>query len=691
VLAAVAAREADAGVVNRVMSILRAADYGVLATGIVFNPVEVRYATPKGRNSDVLRAIDNALRSQKQSSDSAYQHALDRWLTRVAPTSIPQWLPAATAATGLVIVLLIANIYFVRRRVARRTTELSDSEERFRQLAENIREVFWIGSPSWDQVLYVSPAFEAVWGRSADSLYADPMSWLQAVHPDDRQQVVDAIRNKTPSDFADPALPDYRIRDAEGRTRWIQARAYPIRDAQGHVVRVAGLAEDITERKASEEKIRFMAFHDPLTRLYNRHAFEAELKKAMQEAEPHQHALMYVDLDQFKVINDTCGHTAGDQMLQGLTAQLREAVGDESVLARLGGDEFGILMKHCDLPHAQRAAREVLDTISAFRFVWEQQTFSVGASIGLVMMEGGGRPLSSLLSAADIACYEAKERGRNRVHLYHDDDKILLQRQDEMHWVPRLKEAIENDGFILYAQPIAPLAAAAGSVTHRELLLRLKGTDGTEIPPADFIPAAERFDLMPALDRWVVAHTCRTICSHDSTVSGIVFVNLSGQVLNDEGFASFVVAQMQAYRVPQGRLCFEITETSAIANLAKATRLIERLRGQGVLFALDDFGTGMSSFGYLKTLPVDFLKIDGFFIKGLLDEQMNAAIVEAITRVGHTAGLMVVAEWVEDTHTLERLHELGIDFAQGYAIGHPAPLDTAGGTAGSSLAGRPSR
>jgi len=673
VLQAIASGESDVGVVNRAMSILRGSSNDILTTGIVFNPVEVRYAVPKGRNADLLAGLDQALATQKQNPVSDYNRAMARWMGGQVRERLPHWFPLAAGIAALLLLLLLASNYLIRRQVARRTTQLTESETRFRQLAENIKEVFWVGSPDWKQVNYVSPAYEAVWGMAPEQLYDNPMTWLDPVHPADRESLAAAMVPQPDDSFSEITLPDFRLTDREGRTRWIQARAYPIRDKTGKVVRLAGLADDITERKAAEDTIRFMAYHDPLTRLHNRHAFEARLREAASRSEGGPHALMYVDLDQFKVLNDTCGHAAGDQMLQGLTAHLQRAITRQHTLARLGGDEFGILLEDCDLTEAEAVARQVLDSIQAFRFSWGDNIFSVGASIGLVMVDGDRRPLSGLLSAADIACYAAKDSGRNRIHVYRDDDAMLQQRENEMHWVARLKKALDNDGFVLHAQPIVPLQHA-DAASHREFLLRMMDEDGQLIPPGNFLPAAERFDLMPTLDRWVVNQVFEHIGQMRNRDGCVAFVNLSGQVLNDDDFISHVLQQLHRHAIPPGSVCLEITETAAIANLTKATRLIETLREQGVLFALDDFGTGMSSFSYLKTLPVDFLKIDGYFIKGLLSDHMNPAIVEAITQIGHTAGLQVIAEWVEDEAMLDRLREIGIDFAQGYALGRPGPL-----------------
>jgi diguanylate cyclase (GGDEF)-like protein/PAS domain S-box-containing protein len=678
VLRAVAEGRADAGVINRVTSILRAPSFDVLETGIIFNPVEVRIAAPKGRNADVLRAIDRDLAAQKKDPRSTYHASLSRWLAGPTKRELPRWLWHALVALAALVVVLLASNYAVRRRVAQRTTQLAESELRFRQLAENISAVFWTASPDWQKVDYVSPAYESVWQRTRASLYHNPHSWLDSVHPDDREAVDEDVKRKSSGELSNPELPEYRVVRPDGSIRWVLARAYPVHDHAGAVVRIAGIAEDITGRKHAEETIRFMAYHDPLTRLANRHAFERRLQELIDaDTGPDvERALLYIDLDQFKVVNDTCGHAAGDDMLAELGAVLKDIVGTQTTLARLGGDEFGIIMDATSLEEAKALAARILGAIQTFRFVWDSKIFSIGASIGLVMFGGHYHTLAELLSAADMACYAAKEQGRNRIHVYSPDDADLLQRHGEMQWVARLKHALEDNRFVLHKQPIMPLATPASSPQLAEYLIRLRDEEDELVYPCTFISAAERFHLMPSLDRWVMNYVCAELEARSSDAPEIAFINLSGQALTDEGFVQFALERLQTAKLGPHLLCFEITETAAVANLHRAREFMTALRKRGCRFALDDFGSGMSSFAYLKSLPVDYLKIDGSFIKNLDKDSMSIAIVQSVKRIGHTAGLQTIAEWVESEQVRARLATIGIDYVQGYAIAKPGPLES---------------
>jgi len=458
---------------------------------------------------------------------------------------------------------------------------------------------------------------------------------------------------------------DYIMKD--NLTRLVPAIAREVRETRNrHAHRVA------------QETIEHLAFHDPLTGLANRHEFEMRLEQALMTADHGvQHALLYMDLDQFKIINDTCGHVAGDELLRQLAMVLRGPMREADTLARLGGDEFGLLLIGCDREHALAVAERTLAQVRDFRFGWEDKTFAIGASIGLVMIEDRSQTRSDLLRMADMACYAAKDKGRNRVHLYRPDDHDLMRRHREMQWVGRLKAALEEGRFELYRQCIRPLGANRD--THVELLLTMRGDSDERIVPGAFIPAAERYDLMPAIDRWVVRNAFEILgsaaaASRRRQFNGTVFINLSGATLSDEDFGDFVTRQLRANALPGEQIGFEITETAVIANLASAKRFIDQVKRFGCRVALDDFGAGLSSFTYLKTIPADFLKIDGGFIRDMLDDPMDHAIVDAIHRVARVAGLKTIAEYVESDEVLQRLVAIGVDYAQGFAIQRPVPL-----------------
>ena len=433
--------------------------------------------------------------------------------------------------------------------------------------------------------------------------------------------------------------------------------------------------------RMAEETIRHMAYHDALTGLTNRHEFERRLRRALYHAQEEgaQHALLYLDLDQFKIINDTCGHIAGDEMLKQVAVVLQQPIRETDTLARLGGDEFGVLLENCPQDRAEAIARALLQEIRDFRFVWQDKTFALGVSIGLVMITGDGKTLTDVLSAADMACYAAKDRGRGRVHVYSDNDADLAQRQGEMQWVARINHALEENRFELFRQCIVPLAGQDDGAVHCEFLVRMREADGELVLPGAFIPAAERYNLMPALDRWVIDAVFRHVAQHGPPVAGangrtLCFINLSGASLSDDTFFAYIRDKLDEYRIPRGTVCFEITETAAIANLGTAVEFIQEIREAGCLFALDDFGSGLSSFSYLRTIPADFLKIDGIFVRDMVEDPMDAAIVEAINSIGHVAGLRTIAEFVESAAIRERLRAVGVDFAQGFGISAPEPL-----------------
>jgi diguanylate cyclase (GGDEF)-like protein/PAS domain S-box-containing protein len=442
--------------------------------------------------------------------------------------------------------------------------------------------------------------------------------------------------------------------------------------------RVFAAVEDITEARALSQQLRFQASHDALTGLVNRREFENRLERAAQSAESgrSEHAVCYLDLDQFKIINDTSGHVAGDELLKRLGRVLAQQVRTQDTLARLGGDEFGVLLEDCSMHVAERVANALRRTIEDFRFVWEKQVFSIGVSIGVVPIQGPGQTVSSILSAADAACYAAKDHGRNRIHIYHEGDVELARRHGEMRWVTRIQTALEENRFELARQPIVPLSASAGADSHYELLLRMRDEDGDIVLPDAFLPAAERYNLSVRLDRWVVREAFRLLTQDQAHLEQLFLcsINLSGVSLADEDFLIFVTTEFASTGLPPGKICFEITETAAIANLPGAMRFMEVLRRIGCRFALDDFGSGLSSFAYLKNLPVDFLKIDGVFVKDIVEDPIDRELVRSINEIGHVMGKRTIAEFVESSEILAALGEIGVDYAQGFELGRPELL-----------------
>jgi diguanylate cyclase (GGDEF)-like protein/PAS domain S-box-containing protein len=476
----------------------------------------------------------------------------------------------------------------------------------------------------------------------------------------------------------------------EGRRIPIEDSAAPIWSRDGDILGAVVVFRDVSHERKLSQQLSWQATHDTLTGLVNRREFEHLVAGALHSAkeEGHVHALLYLDLDQFKVINDTCGHSAGDVLLQLLAKLLQQQMRDSDILARLGGDELGVLLPHCPLDHARVIGEQLRQSIRDFRFSWDNRSFELGVSIGMVEINQDSKSMSELLIAADQACYLAKEQGRNRLHVYQESDVMLAQRHGEMLWISRLKEAFEHDYFRLYAMPIVHLHDSPEY--HDEVLIRIRNGTGDLILPGAFIPAAERYDMMLSIDRWVI----RAVCAHIESVRdslpplealaesrrrapALYSVNLSGMSLADAGLQDYITEQFVHYTVAPEQICFEITETAVIANLPKAQAFMRQLKAMGCRFSLDDFGSGFSSFGYLKALPVDYLKIDGAFVRDIATNTINRAMVKAINEVGHVMGLKTVAEYVENAEILAVIRELGIDYAQGYAVGKLRPL-TAG-------------
>jgi diguanylate cyclase (GGDEF)-like protein/PAS domain S-box-containing protein len=464
----------------------------------------------------------------------------------------------------------------------------------------------------------------------------------------------------------------------DGREFAIDDSAAPVTNRDNEMIGAVLVFHDVSRARTLARQLAHQASHDFLTGLVNRHEFERRVGRALTRAQQEavSHALCFLDLDQFKVVNDTCGHVAGDELLRQLANALQRKVRRRDTLARLGGDEFGVLLEHCPAGQATRVAHELMETVQEFRFVWEGKPFALGVSVGVVPITAESESLAAVLRDADAACYAAKERGRNRVHYYEPNDAVMAVRQGEMQWVSRITSALEEQRLRLYGQAIVPLVPRPNERSRVEVLLRLVERDGTLIAPGAFIPAAERYNLMGAVDRWVVREVIAMYArGRYAGARPIASINLSGASLGDPSMLAFVRDQLSRFDLPPETLCFEITETAAIANLAQAAHFIRELKAMGCWFALDDFGSGMSSFAYLQSLPVDFLKIAGAFLRHIESDPVEYAMVEAINRVGHVMRLKTVAEGVEHLETLETLRKLGVDYAQGYAIGEPVPLE----------------
>jgi diguanylate cyclase (GGDEF)-like protein len=520
-------------------------------------------------------------------------------------------------------------------------------------------------------------------------------SWdtgVAIIHPDDAIRV---SRRFEAHLRGETEMLEYQTRMlTQGRSwTWVAGRGRLVRAPDGRPTHICGTLKNIDaeraargrwllaerERRRLARQLRHQALHDPLTGLANRRGFEQQLAALLHSARRRQrvHALCYLDLDHFKVVNDTCGHAAGDDLLRRLPALLAPRLRPGDTLARLGGDEFAVLLGDCALDQAARIAGALRDAVRDFRFAWQYRSFAIGAAIGVVEINAASRGSASVLAAADAACYVAKDRGPNHVHVSYPRDLALARKRGELRWVARLKSAIEEDRFRLHYMSIAPLAG--GPATHHELLLRLADAHGALVAPGAFLPAAERYQLMPLIDRWVIARASAllgaAVARQPARARHRFGINLSGDSLRDPQLLDGVRDALARHAVPPSMIYFEFTETAAIANLGAAVEFIHGLRALGCEFALDDFGSGMSSFTYLKRLPVDYLKIDGSFIRDVVHNPVDQAIVRAVLAVGAQLGIPAVAEYVENEAIRRCVQGLGVHYAQGHAIGLPAPLD----------------
>jgi diguanylate cyclase (GGDEF)-like protein/PAS domain S-box-containing protein len=526
---------------------------------------------------------------------------------------------------------------------------------------------------------YINPVAETLTGCEATRALGRPLTEVfRVIDEDTRQLAEDPVRQCLRSRRVH-RIPGHPILLSAGdRAEYsIEARVAPIFDEQAQLTGTALVFHDVTELRGLAREMSYQAAHDMLTGLVNRREFEMRTEAAIQTArrEGLTHALCYLDIDQFKVVNDTCGHVAGDELIKQLAGRLQGRIRESDTLARLGGDEFGVLLEACPQSKAVEIAEELRELVRSHRYEWEGHRFDLSVSIGVVAITKDGGGLAELLSAADSACYVAKDQGRNRVHVFDSEDTALLEHHSHMRWVPRLQGALDEDRFELYCQRIAPMAPVEGKVDYHEILVRMR-EDGQLVAPGMFIAAAERYHLMPAIDRWVVRRALQMLAGRARWAERDLFaINLSGHTLSDESFLEFVIDELEHAGIEPRRLCFEITETAAVANLRSAQHFIHTLRRHGCAFALDDFGSGLSSFAYLKRLPVDYLKIDGRFVKDIVSDTMDHAMVEAINQLGHIVGVSTIAEFVENAEILAHLERLGVDYAQGFGVHKPEPLE----------------
>ena len=541
------------------------------------------------------------------------------------------------------------------------------------------------------RVEYLNPVAEELTGwRVEDAMGRTLDEIFRAFHEETceplENPLASAIRRLRPVKSVRPML--FIRRD--GNEIYIESTASPIRDGTGTVTGGVLVFHDVSEARELNRRLSYHASHDVLTGLVNRREFENRLERALKSAKAREtsYALCYLDLDQFKIVNDTCGHGAGDALLGQVGQLLKSKVRWRDTLSRLGGDEFGVLLEACSLDEALRTAEGLREAVRNCRFQWEDRTFRLGVSIGVVPIAPENEDVASVLSAADSACQAAKEQGRNRVHCFEENDIDLMRRRREMQWAARINSALEESRFDLYRQTILPLQAEETGL-HYEILLRMRDEQGKIITPDNFIAAAERYGLTPSIDRWVVENTLRWLVSEADEREKLAMcsINLSGQSLGDDKFLPFVIEQFHRTGLDARRICFEITETAAIASFSQANRFIQALKELGCKFALDDFGTGLSSFGYLKHFPVDFLKIDGSFVKEILHDPIDREMVRSINEIGHLTNKKTIAEFAENEDIITMLRNLGVDYAQGYGVARPQLIQRS--PAARSLSGEP--
>jgi diguanylate cyclase (GGDEF)-like protein/PAS domain S-box-containing protein len=522
---------------------------------------------------------------------------------------------------------------------------------------------------------YVNPVAEALTGwRLEDSQGRAIEEIFRAFHEETCEPLENplavAIRRTRSIKSVRPMLLIRR----DGNEIYVESTASPIRDGSGAVSGGVLVFHDVSEARELNRRLSYHASHDVLTGLVNRREFENRMERALKSAKAREtsYALCCLDLDQFKIVNDTCGHSAGDALLGQVGALLKSKVRWRDTLARLGGDEFGILLESCTLDEAMRTAEALREAVRNFKFTWEERTFRLGASIGVVPIVAENTDVASILSAADSACQAAKEAGRNRVHSFEENDIDLMRRRREMQWAARINTALEEGRFELFRQTILPLQQQ-NEGAHYELLLRMRDESGKIVAPDNFITAAERYGITPQIDRWVIENAFRWLVSEADERQNLSMcsINLSGQSLGDDKFLPYVIDQFHRSGLDATKICFEITETAAIASFSQANRFIQALKELGCKFALDDFGTGLSSFGYLKHFPVDFLKIDGSFVKEILHDPIDREMVRSINEIGHLTGKQTIAEFAENNEIINMLRGLGVDYAQGYGVSQP--------------------
>lgn len=648
---------------GKVASLLRQ-DQMTLAGQVMYKEVIPIQEQAMSKLEDLIYLQRAAGQSSRQEAKQAFAEA----------STLIMLLGGAAILVGLLVALIVV------RRTSESETQLFREMERAQVTLHSIGEGV-ITTNAAGKVDYLNAVAEQLTGYTNATASGLLLTEVFAVVSELEQELL-------PDNFLDPVvtekqtlenpLPVFLCRQ-DGRRFAIEYTVAPICDYDDTVSGTVVVFRDVSAIREMIEQMTYQAKHDSLTGLINRREFERLLVNAIDSARHQQaeHVFCYIDLDQFKVINDNCGHVAGDEFLKQLSQLLLKNVRRTDVLARLGGDEFGILLQNCRLNKAVQVVDELREAMNGYRFIWADKSFEISASFGIVNINEASGGITEVLSAADTACFVAKDLGRNRAYVYQPDDIELAKRRNEMQWLPRIRAAIQTNQFQLYQQRIIALKNSELAFHFYEILVRIVDGSGKVIPPKAFIPAAERYDLMPVIDRWVVEHAFDYIsrfCVLFPQKSCMWTINLSGHTLCDKTFYEFVLQLATRLALTPSKVCFEVTETAAVANLSSAGTMICKLREHGFRFALDDFGSGLSSFTYLKKLPVDFLKIDGSFVKDMAIDPIDRAMVTSIHQISQVMGLNTIAEYVEDANALQCLKDIGVEYAQGFWLHEPEPL-----------------
>jgi len=613
---------------------------------------------------------------EEQVADAAHIATIDFRNVRL-------WLQVLALLTlGLAIGIALAVLYQTRRADAALREEKERAQVTLYSLGEAV-----VRTGADGCVEYLNPVAEDLTGWTLEEAHGQPLdAVMHIVHDVSRQPVANPAQAALAAGQVISEADDTLLIARHGEERAVDLTATALPEGAGAVL----VFRDVTEVRALSREIAHQATHDLMTGLANRREFERRLQRLLDESqiESRQHALCYLDLDLFKTVNDTCGHLAGDELLKQLSGVLRTRVRKEDVLARVGGDEFAVLLQGCHLEKAIEIGEGIRQALKDYRFAWEDKRLDVGASIGVVPVNADSGDLNDVLRSADMACRIAKEEGRNRLHVLKPNDLVIAKRQREISWVQSLRRAIDQGNFVLHGQWIQPLSNDRGLTPLCEILLQMK--DGNEMAsPTAFLPAAERYHLMPAIDRWVVQAVFRELVEICPSHQVCFNINLSGQTLCDPDFLAFVERELDASGLPPSCIGFEVTESAAVTHMSRAVQLISTLRARGCRFSLDDFGSGVSSFTYLKHMPVDYLKIDGSFVHNSPEDKADLAMVTSINQVAHILGIKTVAEYVENKAIRDAMARVGVDYAQGYAIAMPQPLAKIVASVGPKVAGLP--